>query len=62
MSNLHFCLDCEAVVEADKHGRCATCQSSAIMRRSAEHLVLLSRLWPEERLDPVTELERMWRL
>jgi hypothetical protein len=60
--DLHFCIDCNAVVEATKHRKCSVCQSSAIMRLSAQHPALLATLWPEERLDPVAELERIWRL
>lgn len=45
------CCNCESIVTLDTHGRCSHCNSDAVVRRLAEHLVLLTRLWPEENLQ-----------
>lgn len=57
--NLFFCVNCESVVELDKHGRCSVCGSDAVVRRSLQHLALVARLYPE--IDPqVAELEALF--
>ena len=65
--NPFLCLDCDGVVEPDKHGRCSVCNSDAIMRMTVlqidiqeRHLDLIARLWPAERLDMESELERIY--
>lgn len=62
MNDLWRCLGCEGVVTLDKHGRCSTCQSDAVVRRALEHLALLTRLWPVyTEVEEMEELENLWR-
>lgn len=60
-NNLFHCVNCEAIVNLDTHGRCSICGSDSVVRRSLEHLALVARLWPEEPIEQLTELETLWR-
>lgn len=57
--NLFLCMDCNAISELTKHGRCGVCGSDAVIRRTMQHLALIARLYPE--IDPcVAELEKLF--
>ena len=53
--NPWYCLDCNSVVELDKHGRCEVCQSSAVDHVFREVAVTVKAL-------TVEELERLFDL
>ena len=61
MNDLHYCLDCQSVVDLDRHGRCNVCCSDAVLRRSLQHLALLSSLYRLDDSDVAT-LEKLWLL
>jgi hypothetical protein len=60
MTDFWLCVNCEAIVQLDQHGRCSVCNSDAVVRRALGHLALVARLWPEE-LKQIEELEQLWR-
>lgn len=60
-SELFTCCNCNSLTTLDSHGRCTTCGSDAVVRRSLQHLALLARLWPEEHVAAIMELEKIWR-
>lgn len=65
MTEYWTCVNCNAIVTLDKHGRCSVCGSDAVVRRSLEHLALIAKLWPEwedeiEEQSGVAALERLW--
>jgi hypothetical protein len=61
MIDLWRCVNCDSIVNLDRHGRCSVCQSDAVLRRSLEHLALLTRLWPQIEAEEVMELERLYK-
>jgi len=54
--HLWWCLDCTAIINLDRHGRCEICDSDAVVH--AEHQYLEPA--PEDKL--VAILEGLWRL
>jgi uncharacterized paraquat-inducible protein A len=57
--NLFLCLDCDAIVNLTKHGRCEVCGSDGVVRRSIQHVALIARLYPE--YSEIEELEELWK-
>lgn len=61
MNDLWYCLDCDGIVLLDRHGRCNVCCSDAVLRRTLQHLALLSSLYRLDETDLVA-LEKLWQL
>lgn len=61
MNDYWLCVNCDSIVYLNRHGRCSSCGSDSVVRRSLEHLQLISRLWPEEQDEQLAQLEGLWQ-